>query len=134
MELLKEILSIVLYFIITGAGVIVIKKVLNHINVSIDDIQANTKLAEYEKLNIIIDRVQSVMTNVVQSVNQEFVDELKKSGTFTKETATEAKDMALNLANKMLTEEAANAIEQVYGDVDMYLNTLIEDLVKNLKK
>jgi hypothetical protein len=134
MELLKEILSIILYFIITGAGIIVIKKVLSHINVSIDDIQANTKLAEYEKLNIIIDRVQSVMTNVVQSVNQEFVDELKKSGTFTKETAIEAKDMALNLANKMLTEEAANAIEQVYGDVDMYLNTLIEDLVKNLKK
>lgn len=134
MELFKEILSIALYVFITGAGVIVVKKVLDHINASIDDIQANTKLSEYEKLNIVIDRVQSVMTTIVQSVNQEFVDELKKSGTFTKESASEAKDMALNMANVLITEETANAIEQVYGDVDLYLDSLIEDLVKNLKK
>ena len=134
MELLKEILGIVLYAAITGAGVVVVKKVLDHINASIDDIQANTQLAEYEKLNKIIDQVQSVMTTIVQSVNQEFADELKKAGKFTKESATEAKDMALNMADALITEEAANAIEQVYGNVDLYLDCLIEDLVKNLKK
>lgn len=134
MELLKEVLSIVLYVAITGAGVVVVKKVLDHVNASIDDIQANTKLAEYEKLNKVIDRVQFVMTTIVQSVNQEFVDELKKSGKFTKESAIEAKEMALNMAESLITEEAANAIEQVYGDVDLYIDSLIETLVKELKK
>mgnify|MGYP003297017692 CR=1 FL=1 len=120
--------------IITGAGVVIVKKALDYINTSIDDIQANTKLAEYEKINKIIDQVQSVMTTIVQSVNQTFVDELKKSGSFTKESATEAKNMALEMADSLITEEAIKAIEQVYGDVNIYLDSLIETLVKELKK
>lgn len=134
MELLKDILSIVLYAIITGAGVVVVKKVLDYVNASIDDIQANTKLAEYEKLNKVIDQVQSVMTTIVQSVNQTFVDGLKKSGSFTKDSATEAKNMALDMADTLITEEAINAIEKVYGDANVYLDSLIETLVKELKR
>lgn len=134
MELLKEIFSIIVYVLITGAGVVIVKKILDCINASIDDIQTNTKLAEYEKLNKIIDNVQSVMTTIVQSVNQTFVDGLKKSGVFTKESATEAKNMALDMADTLITEESIQAIEQVYGDANAYLDSLIETLVKELKK
>lgn len=134
MELLKDILSIIIYTVITGAGAIIVKKVLDRLNASIDNIQVNTKLAEYEKLNKIIDQVQSVVATIVQSVNQTFVDSLKQSGIFTKESAIEAKNMALDMADTLLTEEAINAIEQVYGDVDVYLDSLIETLVKELKK
>jgi hypothetical protein len=134
MELLKDILSVIIYAVITGAGAIIVKKVLDRLNASIDNIQVNTKLAEYEKLNKIIDQVQSVVATIVQSVNQTFVDSLKQSGIFTKESAIEAKNMALDMADTLLTEEAINAIEQVYGDVDVYLDSLIETLVKELKK
>lgn len=134
MELIKEIFSLVIFTIITGAGVVVVEKITKYVNASIDNIQKNTKLSEYEKLNLIIDQVQSVMTTIVQSVNQTFVSDLKKSKKFTKESATEAKNKALEMAKELLTEESANAIEQLYGNVDVYLDNLVESIVIELKK
>ena len=134
MELLKDILSVVIYVVITGCGVVIGKKLLNFINKKVDEIQANTKLSEYDKLNAIIDRVQSVVTTIVQSINQTFVEDLKASGSFNKESAKKAKDMALEKANELITKETASAIEQVYGDVNKYLDSLVEQVVNNLKK
>ena len=134
MELMKEVLALVIYAVITGAGVVLVKAILDYINTSIDDIQKNTKLVEYEVLNRIIDRVQVVVTTIVQAINQEFVADIKASGKFTKELAVEAKNKALNTAKELITDEAANAIEQVYGDVDEYLGALIEQIVAELKK
>ena len=134
MELIKEIFGLVIFAIITGVGVTVVMKITDYINASIDDIQKNTKLAEYEVLNKIIDQVQIAITTIVQAVNQEFVSDLKASGKFTKESATEAKNKALEMAKELLTDEAATAIEQVYGKVDVYLNNMVESVVAELKK
>jgi biopolymer transport protein ExbB/TolQ len=134
MEMLQDILSIIIYTVITGAGVIIVKKVLDLVNTKIDEVQANTQLSKYDSLNKIIDQVQSVVTTAVQATNQTFVDDLKKAKKFTKESATEAKNKALETAKELITEEAANAIEQVYGNVDVYLDNLIENTVKALKK
>ena len=134
MEMLQDILSVVIYTVITGAGIVVVKKVLDFVNTKIDEVQANTQLSKYDGLNQVIDQVQSAVTTIVQSVNQTFVDDLKKSGSFTKESATEAKNKALEMAKELITEETANAIEQVYGNVDVYLDSLIENTVKELKK
>lgn len=134
MELLKEIMNLIIYVIITGCGVVVIKKVLAFINAKIDDVQASTKLSEYERLNAIIDQVQRTVTMIVISVNQVFVDDLKKSGQFTKEYADEAKNKALEMAKDLITEESADAIEQVYCDIDLYLDNLVESIIKELKK
>ena len=88
MELLKDILQLIIYVVITGCGVIVVKKILTFLNGKIDELQANTKLAEYEKLNKIIDKAQDTITDIVMEINQTFVDNLKKSESFTKESAT----------------------------------------------
>lgn len=133
MELIKEIFGLVIFTIITGAGVVIVEKITKYVNASIDNVQESTKLAKYEKLNKIIDQVQVVVTTVVQSVNQVFVDDLKKSKKFTKESATEAKNKALEMAKELLTDEATTAIEQVYGNVDVYLDNLVESVVKELK-
>ena len=134
MELIKEIFGLVIFTIITGVGVVAVEKITKYVNASIDNIQKNTKLAEYEKLNKIIDQVQIAVTTIVQSVNQTFVNDLKASGKFTKESATEAKNKALETAKELLTDEAATAIEQVYGNVDLYLDNVIESVVAELKK
>lgn len=134
MELLQEILKVVVYTLITGCGAIIVKKVVDFVNTKIDDVQANTQLAKYNQVNVVIDYVQNVVETVVVAVNQVFVDGLKKSGSFTKESATEAKNMALEMANKLITEEAAKAIETVYGNVDVYVDSLIEETVNKLKK
>lgn len=134
MELLKDILSVIIYTVVTGAGVIVVKKVVDFVNTKIDEVQTNAQLSKYYGLNQVIDQVQSAVATIVQSVNQTFVDDLKKSGSFSKESATEAKNKALEMAKELITDEAANAIEQVYGNVDVYLDSLIENTVKELKK
>ena len=134
MELIKEIFGLVIFTIITGVGTVAVVKITAYVNAHIDDIQKNTKLAEHEVLNRIIDQVQAVVTTIVQSVNQTFVSDLKASGKFNKETATEAKNKALETAKELLTDEAANAIEQVYGNVDLYLDNVIESVVAELKK
>lgn len=134
MELLQNILEVLLYAVITGAGVVVVKNVLDFVNSKIDEVQATTKLAEYEKLNKIIDQAQGILYNIVVSVNQTFVDSLKTSGEFTKESAEIAKDTAVNKATELLTEEAVKAIETVYGSLDTYLDVTIEALVRQLKQ
>lgn len=89
---------------------------------------------ENEKVANTLDNVVNMVLDVVESVNQVFVDELKKKGEFTKESAEEAFNKSKETALKMLSNDASDIIATVYGDVDVYLDTLIEATVKQLKK
>ena len=134
MELLREILNVIIYTIITGCGIVIIKKLIDYANAKIDNMQANTQLSEYAHLNTIIDQVQQTVAMIVTSVNQVFVDSLKASGKFDSQAASEAKEIALDMAETLLTEEAIKVIEKVHGDSDVYIDSLIEQLVNELKK
>lgn len=85
------------------------------------------------KIQNTLDDVVDMVVNVVQATNQIMVDELKKNGEFTKESATEAFIKSKETALKMLSDEAAGIIEDVYGDVSEYLDVLIEATVRDLK-
>lgn len=89
---------------------------------------------ENEKVSTTLDNVVNMVLDVVESTNQTFVDELKQKGEFTKEAAAEAFEISKNKALTMLSTEAAEIISEVYGDVSVYLDTLIEATVKQLKK
>lgn len=89
---------------------------------------------ENEKISTTLDSVVAMVLDVVEATNQTFVDELKKKGEFTAESAQEAFNKSKETALKMLSNDAADIITMVYGDVDVYLNTLIEATVKQLKK
>lgn len=128
-----EILQFVAYTLITLCIIGILSKILDVCNAKIDEIQATTNLAEYDKLNLLIDQAQSIVTTVVQSVNQTYVDALKKAGKFTEETALTAKEQALDTAKSLITKEITTAIEKVYGNIDVYLDTLIEQTVLELK-
>lgn len=132
-ELVQSVLQMVIYVIITGCGVFVVREFIKFINGKIDEVQTNTKLAEYEKVNKLIDGAQKVLENVVLSVNQVFVDTLKSEGKFDKESAENAKKQAMDKANELLTDEAVKAIEKVYGSVDAYLDVNIEAVVNKIK-
>ena len=87
-----------------------------------------------EKVSTTLDSVIKMVLDVVEATNQKYVDELKKHGEFTKEAAAEAFKISKDTALSMLSNEAAEIIVDVYGDLDIYLNTLIEATVKQLKK
>ena len=89
---------------------------------------------ENDKISTTLDGVVTMVLDVVEATNQVFVDELKKNGEFTEDTAAEAFRISKDKALKMLSVEAAEIISTVYGDVNVYLDTLIEATVKQLKK
>ena len=134
MELLKEILEVLLYTVITGCGVVICAKITNYLNSKVDELQVNTKLAEYEKLNKIIDKAQMTVTEIVTSVNQVFVDSLKTNGEFTNESAIIAKESAVDKAKELINEEAVAVIEEIHGSFDSWLDITIEKTVNELKK
>lgn len=94
--------------------------------------EGKTKIKDAKIANT-LDHVVSMVLNCVETTNQTFVDELKKNGEFTKEAAAEAFLMSKTMAIQMLSEDAAEIITEVYGDIDVYLDTLIETTVKKLK-
>ena len=130
---MNQILLNILYIFITGCGVALTTYVVNLINKKINEIQVNTQISEYEQLNKYIDNVQDAIARIVLTLSQTVVDGLKASGNFTKEAQEQVKQQVIEMAKQMITEEAKKAIIQVYGDVDEFLNTSIESLVRENK-
>lgn len=87
-----------------------------------------------DKLQKTLDMVVETVTNVVTQTNQTFVDSLKNTGTFTSEAAVQAFNMSKETALKLLSEDAKKVIAEIYGDLDTYLDMLIESKVKQLKQ
>ena len=87
-----------------------------------------------KKIQDVLNQVFDMVCKCVQTVDQTFADELKKKGEFTKEAAEEAFAKCKTMVLQMLSDDAKQIINQVYGDIDIYLNTLIEATVKQDKQ
>ena len=87
-----------------------------------------------KKIQDVLNQVFDMVFNCVQTVNQTFTDELKKKGEFTEEAAKEAFTKCKTMVLQMLSDDAKQIINQIYGDIDIYLNTLIEATVKQAKQ
>ena len=73
---------------------------------------------------------------VIQAVTytaQTFVDTLKAEDAFTKEKQLEAFNMAKEKVLDILGETAVNALEAIYGDLDTWINTKIEQVCREIK-
>ena len=127
MEILKDIL----YILITAAVPVLTTYICKFLYAKWTEGKAKI---ENEKISTTLDSVVTMVLDVVESVNQTFVDELKKKGEFTEESAKEAFNKSKETALKMLSNDAAEIITMVYGDIDVYIDTLIEATVKQLKK
>lgn len=84
----------------------------------------NAKLKEY-----INSAVQAVMKAVL-STYQTYVDSLKKQDLFDEEAQKKAFEMAKNAALLMITEDVKAAVEEVYGDFNIWIDNTIEQFVK----
>ena len=131
--MILNILKGILYVIIIMYGATIIERVVSILGKKLDEIQANTKLAEYERLNSYIDVAQDAVETAVLSVSQTYVGELKKNGSFTKEAHYQAKKQAIDIANTLITKDVKKAITNLYGDVDTYIDNLVEKYVLELK-
>ena len=73
------------------------------------------------------------VTQAVKETAQTYVDTLKKEGKFDKEAQIEAFNRTRETALKLLTADALNIIEMVYGDADAWLRSKIEAAVAENK-
>ena len=127
MQILKDIL----YILITTAVPVLVTYLCKFLYEKWTEIKAKV---ENEKISNTLDQVVSMVLDCVEKVNQTYVDSLKKNGKFTKEASEKAFKMCKETALAMLSEDAKKIITMVYGDIDIYLDTLIEATVRQLKK
>lgn len=80
--------------------------------------------------------LQEAIDAVLQAVTytaQTYVDSLKKQGKFDADAQKVAFTKAKEIALQLLTEDAKNLITDLYGDLTVWLDTKIEQTVKEQK-
>ena len=128
-EALTQILAAcvpVLCLLITAGGayaVALIKRGTAQIEKQID----NETAAHY------IDMASEAVSQAVAFTSQTFADALKTDGAFTKEKQLEAFNMAKSKALEIMTDTAMDAINDMYGDLDVWLETKIEQACREIK-
>lgn len=75
-----------------------------------------------------------IMTNSVNTIQQTYVDSMKKQGKFTEENQKEAFNRALTIVKTQLTPELNSYIQEHFGDVEEYLRAQIESIIYQNKK
>lgn len=89
--------------------------------------------ADNEIISKYLQEAADAIATAVTYVSQTYVDALKASDSFTPENQQEALRKAMEKAQTMLSAEAIEFLEDVYGDLRTYLETKIEQEVRNQK-
>ena len=89
--------------------------------------------SENETIKKYLREAGDAIATAVTYVSQTYVDALKSSDSFTPENQKEALQKAMEKAQAMLSAEAIEFLEEAYGDLRTYLETKIEQEVRNQK-
>ncbi len=100
-------------------------------------IKQKTKEIKEKNNNDMLDKyidlaLDAIITSVL-SVQQTYVHELKKNGKFTKELQIEAFNMAKDKALKIMDESSKEAIKYVFGDMEEWIDSKIEENIHIIK-
>lgn len=80
-------------------------------------------------MDMACDAVAQAVTHTAQT----FVDALKSDGAFTKEKQEEAFEKSKSKALKILGDTVVAALNEIYGDFDLWLDTKIEQVCRGIK-
>lgn len=97
-------------------------------------VSAINKYIAEDRLKERLKRVTDIAHQTVVAVNSEVVDDLKESGEFSKAEAKKAFNAALIKLNDQMSPVLTEALEETFGDVDEYLENLIETEVEKAKE
>ena len=92
----------------------------------------NTKVKN-EKARELLGAATSVVTSSVKATFQTYVESIKCTDAWTKETQITALRMAADIAKAQMPEEARAYIVANFGDIDVWLENSIEAEIYNLK-
>lgn len=91
------------------------------------------KELDNETLSKYMDMACEAVAQAVTYTAQTFVDTLKNEGAFTKEKQLEAFEKAKNKTLEILGGAAVEALGQIYGDFDAWIETKIEQVCREIK-
>ena len=80
-----------------------------------------------------IEIIEKIIESSVIYINQTFVNKLKEIDDFDNKAKADAFSMTKKLVKEQLTENMIKIIHSVYGDMDTYINTMIETYVSKNK-
>ena len=78
--------------------------------------------------------IMTIAANAVKATYQSYVEGIKGTDGWTKEAQEKALSMALETIKEELTVDALDYIQQQHGDIDVYLKTVVESVLYDLKK
>lgn len=84
-----------------------------------------------DKVNKYIDKAQDVIIQCVDYVNQTYVDALKEEGKFDKDAQKIAFARSREYVLRMLDEKAKEAVIEIFGDLELWIDSMIESSVRN---
>lgn len=101
---------------------------------------AGTKLIQYigtkvknEKAATFLSTATTIVLNAVRSVFQTYVESLKASGSFNKETQFTALSKAKDIALAQFGDDVKEYLTKTYGNLDGWLTNQIESTINLLK-
>lgn len=101
-------------------------------------IQVKTKELTDTKDNEMFTKYMTLLSdtviNCVVTTNQTYVNTLKEQGKFDAEAQKEAFNKTYEAVMRILTDDAKKYLNEVLGDLDLYINTMIESQVNFQKQ
>lgn len=94
-----------------------------------------SKTAEIENKTIAryLDEITDIVSQAVVSTTQTYVDSLKAQGKFDSEAQRIAFEKTKDTVIELLAQDAVDFLAEMYGDVDLWLDTKIEQMVNETK-
>ena len=101
-------------------------------------IQVKTKELTDTKDNEMFTKYMTLLSDTVidcvVATNQTYVNTLKEQGKFDAEAQKEAFNKTYEAVMRILTDDAKKYLSEVLGDLDLYINTMIESQVNFQKQ
>ena len=131
MDFAKEVLEVLLKVVLIPA----IPILVSYISDAFKE-WAGSKAVEIENDTIegYLRDITDIITQAVTCTTQTYVESLKAQGKFDKEAQEVAFNQTKEIVLKLLAEDAKDFIREMYGDIDPWLNTKIEQEVNKAKK
>lgn len=127
---MKEILTTLVQVVVIPAIPVLVTYLVKYLKAKAE--QTTTRINN-ELVRTYLQEATDAVLQAVTYTAQTYVDTLKKQGKFDKEAQQKAFNTAKDIALKLLTDEAKQMIEDLYGDLMLWLETKIEQTVKEQK-
>lgn len=127
---MKEILTTIIQVVVIPAIPVLVTYLVKYLKAKADQTTTNIN---NELVRTYLQEATDAVLQAVTYTAQTYVDTLKKQGKFDKEAQQTAFNTAKDIALKLLTDEAKQMIEDLYGDLMLWLETKIEQTVKEQK-